>query len=251
MATIGVFDSGLGGVSALIALKRVLPNEKFVYYADNKNAPYGLKSNAQIVKHSLDIVDFLIKKEAKAIVVACNTATSAAVDTLRFRYNLPIIGMEPALKPALALGGKTVILGTSTTLRNRKLRELIDSLGTNKNLILLDGTRLVSFVERLDLYSNDFKNVLHDILEYHLEADNIVLGCTHFPFFKDQIYDLMPHATIVDGHMGTAKRLKSILEEKNLIENNGGSIEFFSSKSDEEAKISRRLYELNLSMEFF
>ncbi len=251
MGKIGVFDSGLGGVSVLLALKRVLPKEKFIYYADNKNAPYGFKSNAQIVRLSTEIVDLLIEKGAKAIVIACNTATSAAVDSLRFRYDIPIIGMEPAIKPALAMGGKTVVLGTYTTLKNDKLKELIESLKPSEKLVLADGTRLVSYIERLDLYSDEFNEVLLDVLQYHQDADNLVLGCTHFPFIKEHIYNIMPHVTIVDGHMGTAKRLKKVLELADLIEDNGGSIEFYSSKGDAEAKIARKLYELNLGLKLF
>jgi len=248
---IGVFDSGFGGVSALIALTQVLPNEQYIYYADNKNAPYGLKNNYEISQLSIDICNFLLNKNTKASVVACNTATSAAIDTLRNKYTIPIIGMEPAIKPALSLGGKTVILGTNATLRNRKLRKLIRSLSPKEEIVLLDGSKLVSYVEDFLLDTAKFQNILEDMLAYQLDAKNIVLGCTHFLFLKNHIKKILPDANIVDGHLGTAKRLKDILEQDNLLANENLNIEFYSSLGDQSAQKAKQLYENNKDMNFF
>lgn len=249
--TIGVFDSGFGGVSALIALKRVLANEKYIYFADNSNAPYGLKSNQDIINFSVGICNFLIEKNAKAIVIACNTATSAAIETLRNKYTIPIIGMEPALKPALSLGGKTVILGTNATLRNKKLRDLIRSLTPKEDIVLLDASKLVSYVENFQTETKDFKDKLKELLNYQLDAKNIVLGCTHFLFFREQISQILPNATIVEGHLGTANRVKDILEKNKLLGNLEGKIEFYSSAGTESAKKAMQLYESNKNLEFF
>ena len=249
--TIGVFDSGFGGVSALIALKRVLKNEHYIYFADNLNAPYGLKSNREIINFSLDICNFLIEKNAKVIVIACNTATSAAIETLRNQYSIPIIGMEPALKPALSLGGKTVILGTNATLRNKKLRNLIKSLNPKEDIALIDASKLVSYVENFQTETKEFKNMLRKMLSYQLDAKNIVLGCTHFLFFRDQISEILPNAIIIDGHLGTANRVKDILEENKLKENLNGEIEFYSSAGTESAEKAKQLYEANRNLEFF
>ncbi len=249
--TIGVFDSGFGGVSALIALKRVLANENYIYFADNSNAPYGLKSNRDIINFSLDICNFLLEKNAKAIIIACNTATSAAIQTLREKYNIPIIGMEPALKPALSLGGKTVILGTNATLRNKKLRDLIRSLTPKEDIVLLDASKLVNYVENFQIETKKFQNKLRELLSYQLDTKNIVLGCTHFLFFKEQISEILPNATIVEGHLGTANRVKDIFNENNLSEDLAGKIEFYSSAGIESARKALQLYEENKNLEFF
>lgn len=248
---IGVFDSGYGGISVLIALKKVLPNENYVYYADNSNAPYGSKSNRNIIKLSVDICNFLLERGAKAIIVACNTATSAAIETLRIKYTIPIIGMEPALKPALSLGGKTIILGTKATLKNKKLESLVKRLNPSEEIVLIDGSKLVSYVEDFHTETDEFQKLLKELLDDQLDAKNIVLGCTHFLFFKKQISELLPEATIIDGHLGTANRLKQVLDDNNLLENLEGTIDFYSSNGINSATKAKRLYHTNQNLDIF
>ena len=250
-STIGVFDSGFGGISALIALKRTLPNEHYVYYADNLNAPYGLKNNFKITQLSIEICNFLISKNAKVIVIACNTATSAAISTLRQKYKIPIIGMEPAIKPALELGGKTIILGTNTTLRNKKLKALIKSLNPKEKIVLVDGSKLVKYIEGFQTNTHKFQEIVKNILSDQLDAKNIVLGCTHFLFIKNNIKSLLPKANIVDGHLGTAKRLEEILQDNKQLTGNYPMIEFYSSMGEEMALKAKLLYKKNQEINFF
>lgn len=241
--SIGVFDSGLGGISVLKKLITFLPNENFIYYGDSKNAPYGIKTKEEIEKRCFDIFDFFEKKNVKAIVIACNTATSAAAFDLRNVYkNLVIVGMEPALKVA-TYGNENnniVVMATPLTLKSEKFDILMNKFSGNNNIIKMPCPELVNIVENNKL--NNKELIKNQILEYYKnidiqKIDSIVLGCTHFTFFKNYIrefLDLPDKIKIIDGNFGTANHLKEMLEQSNNLNlsNEIGNVEFYNSSDD-------------------
>jgi glutamate racemase len=214
---IAFFDSGVGGLTVLHEAMLQLPRESFIYYADTDNVPYGTKTHIEIRKYVLSAVDFLMSKEIKALVIACNTATSVVVKELRQKYTLPIIGMEPAVKPAVELssGRKILVCATDRTLREDKLKHLIKDLNADDMVTLLSLQDLVSFGESFDFNSSKLMAYLDDKLSsidwssYH----SIVLGCTHFIFYKNIIRKMLPdHVQIIDGNKGTVNRLISLID---------------------------------------
>ena len=229
---IGVFDSGVGGVSVLRELVRLLPRERFIYYGDNKNAPYGTRSEEEIRALSLDVAKWLLSRDVKAMLVACNTATSAAIQTLRERLSIPVVGMEPALKPAYELhaDGKILVLATPATLRQAKFRRLYERYG--EHAVALPCPELVEFVEsgrceddEIDAYlARRFAEVRGEKLAA------AVLGCTHFSFLKRALGKALPGVPLLDGNEGSARRLEYLLRENGTLREAGeGSVEFFTS----------------------
>lgn len=231
---IGVFDSGIGGLTVLKEIKEKLPNEKYIYYADTDNVPYGTKPKEQVRKYINEAVEFLISKKVKAIVIACNTATSIAVKELREKYDIPIIGIEPAAKPAVENRGnkKVLIMATPTTIKEEKLKGLLESLKAEEYVDLIAMPKLVEFAENKDFESDSVKKYIQEQLqEYNLEDySELVLGCTHFPFFKGILLKIFPKDTqIIDGSKGVANRLKNVLQENELLANNKIEIEYYYS----------------------
>lgn len=231
-APIGVFDSGLGGISVLRNMVRLLPNEKFIYFGDDKNAPYGTKTESEILSLALKDVDFLLKKGAKAIVIACNTATSAAAAYLRENLDLPIIGMEPALKPASMVrkNGMIGVLATPATLRQNKFRLLMEKYGQHALPIPCPG--LMEFAERGETYSENLIDFLKSLFkDYSSEnLDAAVLGCTHYVFLKKAVSEVLSNVPLFDGNEGTARQLKNVLASKNLLSDEAeGGIELHTS----------------------
>lgn len=243
---IGVFDSGVGGVSVLRDLVRLLPRERFIYYGDNKNAPYGTRSEEEIRALSLDVANWLLGRDIKAMLVACNTATSAAVATLRERLSIPVVGMEPALKPAYELhaDGKILVLATPATLRQAKFHRLYERYG--EHAVALPCPELVEFVEsgrcegaEIDAY---LARRFADVQGEKLAA--AVLGCTHFSFLKKALGRALPGVPLLDGNEGSARRLEYLLRENGTLREDGeGSVEFFTS-GDEDVflPLMRRLF---------
>ena len=231
---IGVFDSGIGGLTVLKKIIEILPNEEYIYYADTNNVPYGTKPKDDVKKYIKDAVDFLISKNVKTIVVACNTATSIAIKDLRNTYSIPIIGIEPAAKPAVENRGdkKVLIMATPTTIKEEKLRYLLERLNAKEYVDLIAMPKLVEFAEKKEFNTSDVKEYLQQELErYNLEEySELVLGCTHFPFFRDILKEVFPKDTqIIDGSLGVANRLKNVLEEQELLGNNKLKIEYYYS----------------------
>lgn len=231
---IGFYDSGIGGLSVLQTAMEMLPNEEFIYYADTDHVPYGEKSNDEILAFARRAVDFLIAKDAKAIVIACNTATSVAAKYLRGVHTLPIIGMEPAVKPAVEEKNHKRILVSATpvTIREKKLHDLIErvDLHHETDLIALGG--LVTFAERGEFDSPAVHAYLKEALApFAFENYSaFVLGCTHFNYFKDTLRQILPtHIRFVDGCDGTARQLKNVLTQNGLLEQNKRSAEFYFS----------------------
>lgn len=231
---IGVLDSGIGGLSVLAKILQILPNEKYIYYADTDNVPYGTKPKEEVKKYINEAVEFFISKDVKAIVIACNTATSIAIKDLRERYSIPIIGIEPAAKPAVENRGtkRVLIMATPTTIKEEKLKYLLQKLDAEENVDLIAMPELVRFAEKEDFYSEEVENYIRTQLkEYDLNKySELVLGCTHFPFFKDILSKIFPEETqIIDGSTGVANRLKDILSEKELLGNNKSEVEYYYS----------------------
>lgn len=250
---IGVFDSGLGGISVLKELSQFMPNERYLYFGDSAFAPYGQKDREAITQRCIHICDTFLSMGVKAIVIACNTATSACVNELRKRYqDIPIIGMEPALKPAVY--GKenqtVVVMATNFTLREKKFATLLAQYEANNHICKLPCPKLVEIVESNRLEDEDYvKEVLHGYLDTMplAQTDSIVLGCTHFVFFKKMIQTIVgDQITIIDGNLGTSKHVKELLEEKGCVQNEEGKggITFLNSSEDESyLALSKKLYE--------
>lgn len=237
---IGVFDSGLGGISVLHELRKHMPNEDFIYFGDSAYAPYGEKKRDEITKRCRKICDFFITKGVKAIVIACNTATSACVDELRLLYDLPIIGMEPAIKVAADLGENQtiIVMATHFTLREKKFVALMERCCKEHTLIRIPCPELVNIVEQDAL--SDKKRVRQQLQSYFEDVDlnnvhSVVLGCTHFVFFTHEIRALLPsHIQIIDGNAGTAHHVYDILHGLHAISSSTieGRIVLYNSSKD-------------------
>lgn len=246
---IGIFDSGMGGLSVLCTLKHVMPNESFIYYGDSKRAPYGVKSKKTVEEYAVEICDYFVEKEVKAIVVACNTATSAAVKTLRNRYSIPIIGMEPALKPACEYkkDGTVLVLATKMTLEEKKFERLMNQFSNSHEIIKIPGSILVETVEKGITDGPEAEAAVRSCFkDVDTEAlDAVVLGCTHFVFLKSVIEKILgPNVAIFDGNMGTALHLKNTLEHlKQLNEESKQRIIIENSAGDSMVKQSEKLIE--------
>lgn len=231
---IGVFDSGIGGLTVLSKIIELLPNEEYIYYADTENVPYGTKLKEEVKKYVRKAIEFLISKDVKAIVIACNTATSIAINELRNTYSIPIIGIEPAVKPAIENKGKkkVLVMATPTTIREEKLHNLIEKFEAREYVDLIPMPKLVEFAEKREFESEEVEKYIKEELKiYNLKNySELVLGCTHFPFFKETLAKIFPKETrIIDGSLGVANRLKNVLKENNMLANNILKIEYYYS----------------------
>jgi len=219
---IGVFDSGVGGLSVLHEIRRALPGENLLYVADSAHAPYGDKSQQFIEERSIAITEFLISRNAKAIVVACNTATGAAITTLRSRFSMPIIAMEPAVKPAAAntQSGVIGVLATSRTLASDNFVKLFARYGEDAEILGQACPGLVEQVEAGDLSGDKTRLLLERYVLPLLErgADTLVLGCTHYPFLAPLIQQIAgPGVSVIDSAAAVARQLRHRLEAGHLL----------------------------------
>ena len=219
-APIGIFDSGLGGLSIWKEIHELLPNESTVYLADSANAPYGEKTKGEIIELSIKNTELLIARGCKLIVVACNTATTNAIKTLRANYPIPFIGIEPAIKPA-ALQSKTHkigVLATKGTLTSELFSATSNQFKPGKDFIEVEGKGLVRLIEEGKI--NDTKDLLIKYLTPMIEqgVDNIVLGCSHYPFLIPIIQEIIPKGIhIIDSGRAVALQTKNILTQKNKL----------------------------------
>ncbi len=219
---IGIFDSGVGGTSIWQEVHRLLPNEKTIYLADSINAPYGPKGPDKILELSIKNTEILLNKGCKLIIVACNTATTNAIDYLRSTFNVPFIGIEPAIKPA-ALQTKTNavgILATKGTLSSALFSKTSNLFASNINVIEQVGEGIVELIEGGWLYSEDMRALLLKYLKPMIAAniDYLVLGCTHYPYLIPLLIELLPEQVkIIDSGAAVAKQTKTILEQHNLL----------------------------------
>jgi glutamate racemase len=219
---IGIFDSGVGGTSIWKEIKTLLPNENSIYLADSKNAPYGPKGKDAIIELSTKNTEYLLNKNCKLIVVACNTATTNAIDYLRQTYNVPFIGIEPAIKPA-ALHTKTNavgILATKGTLSSELFSKTSNLFANKVSVVEQNGNGIVELIEDGQLHSHEMKALLRLYLEPMIKAniDYLVLGCTHYPYLMPLLIDLLPdHVKIIDSGEAVARQTKAVLEKNNLL----------------------------------
>ncbi len=233
---IGIFDSGIGGTSIFKEIHALLPHENCIYLADSKNAPYGNKSKTKILELSIKNTELLLNKNCKLIVVACNTATTNAIQQLRSTYDVPFIGIEPAIKPA-ALNTQTRavgILATKGTLSSELFHKTTDLYSNGIKVIEQVGEGIVPLIEAGETDSDAMKALLETYISPMLQADidYLVLGCTHYPYLIPQLLTLLPkHVKIIDSGLAVAKQTKAILEQNNLLNlsTNSPNIHFFSN----------------------
>lgn len=241
-APVAVFDSGLGGISVLRELVRTLPRENYLYFGDSLHAPYGTKTPQEVVDLSLQAADRLLAQGAKALVVACNTATSAAIRTLRKTYpELAIVGTEPAIKPAVERhpGGRILMLATAMTVQEEKFQRLKAQYDDQAQIIPIACSGLMEYVEQGVLRGAEVEGYLLDKLEPYLKVpiDAVVLGCTHYPFLRGAIRRIVGRRPeIIDGSIGIARQLERRLEEQGLLNTDdvSGKVEFQNSLDEPE-----------------
>ena len=237
---IGIMDSGLGGLSVLREAVRLMPQENFIYYGDSANTPYGTRTVQEIRELTENCVRYLVGRGVKEIIIACNTATSAAAIYLREKYaDIPIIGIEPAMKPAVLKhpGGNILITGTEVTLREQKFRDQLKIYEGQANVQLQPLGGIVGFVERGQADSPELEEYLQETLSPWAERglDAMVLGCTHFPFVKEQIRRIVgPRTEIMDGAEGTVREAMRQLNARQQLREDKciGLVEICQSGND-------------------
>lgn len=247
MAAIGVFDSGAGGLSVFKEIRKVLPSERYVYYSDNANCPYGEKSVDFVKGRARDITRLLLRKGVEVIVVACNTATAEAIADLRAEFDVPFIGMEPAVKPAAlgTLSGVIGVLATAGTLKASKYLTNKERFEDNVRIEECVGKGFVELVESLQLDGPQVEAVVDRAIRPLLDAgaDTIVLGCTHYPFLRPVIQRLAgPSVRLIDPAPAVARHLVDVMRLHGIAETDAApSVELLSSGSDRTLKA---LYDL-------
>ena len=247
---IGIFDSGVGGVSVLKEIAKVLPNENILYFGDAKNAPYGDRSQEEIAQISLANADYLFSEGVKALVIACNTATSSGAELIRLKYpDKIVLGIEPAIKPAVEAhpGEDILVMATTGTLKLGKFRKHLDELKDRANLIAVPCPGLMDLVEQEDLQNPAINELLEKLIgEYRGRAKAVVLGCTHYPFVERQIREILGEIDVYNGAEGVARELARSLEESNLL-STASSADMVFKSSDERTETTdfyRRMLEL-------
>lgn len=222
---IGLFDSGVGGTSIWKEVQQLLPHESTIYLSDSKNAPYGQRTKEEIIQLSIKNTEFLLNHNAKIIVVACNTATTNAIQILREKYTVPFIGIEPAIKPAglITKTNRIGILATKGTLNSELFENTSGTLNTDIEIIEKVGEGLVDLIENGHIDSPEIHELLSDYLKPMLESniDALVLGCTHYPYLIPQIKEITGNTIkIIDSGLAVAKQTKNILQKFNLLQTN-------------------------------
>lgn len=253
---IGVFDSGVGGLSVLHEIRRELPGEDLLYVADSGHAPYGDKSTQLIEARVIAIVEFLVSQRAKAIVVACNTATGVAIQMLRARFPVPIIAMEPAVKPAAAhtQSGVIGVLATSRTIASNNFAKLHERFGADVKILMQACPGLVEQVEAGNLSGDKTRALIEQYVLPLLEqrADTIVLGCTHYPFLAPLISEIAgPTVAIIDPSPAIARELRRRLATANLLStvSRAGTERFWSSAAPDKAQtIISQLWQVDVEV---
>lgn len=247
---IAFFDSGIGGLTVLKTALNLLPDESYIYYADTRNLPYGIKPREEIKKYIFDSIEFLSKKNIKILVLACNTATSVAIEDLKTKYDFPIIGMEPAIKSAIRKNKdkRILVLATSLTLKEQKLNSLINSCASNKRVERLALDELVLYAENFVFNSlkveryirSQFNNINFE------EYGTIILGCTQLIYFKPLFRKIIPVTIdIIDGNEDTVRKMVSELTKNSLLNNNNErNLIFYSSGTVDDNERTARLKDL-------
>lgn len=266
---VGVFDSGLGGISVLAELIRQMPGLNYSYFGDSKHAPYGTKKVEEVLRRSREICKQFVEEGAVAIVVACNTATAASVKQLRQEFDIPIVGMEPAVKPAAAILSKydypmkMAVLATPMTLKEEKYQNLVDGLGVRDSVVELPSPELVHLVENHFEDEQMLRRVVKSYLSTRVETIErlsvMVLGCTHFVFLRPYFESFAAGIDIVDGNLGTARRLRDLLiqsgewsverEEEKWSIFDRGWVKIRNSAGEEKELLSQRMLRQELYRE--
>lgn len=240
---IGVFDSGIGGVTVLREMIKVLPEENYSYYSDSKNNPYGDKTTEEVQILCDKIVQNFIEKDCKAIVIACNTASSKAVEFLRRKYpEMIFVAIEPAYKMIhdYAYDKETLVMATKGTIQSERFNVLLKKYDNHKTF-LLPCVGLADKIEKGN--RKEIKECLQELLkDYKGRVENVVLGCTHYPLVQEEIQEILGPVQFFNGAFSLAKRLKNVLAEKQLLNHGEGQIEFKDSQGLEEKQI--RFFEL-------
>jgi len=236
---IGFFDSGIGGITVLREAIRCMPNESYIYYADTEHVPYGTKNKNEVREYVFNAAEFLAQNGIKMLVVACNTATSLAIKDLRQKYHFPIVGMEPAVKPAVEISlnkdKRVLVLATPITLSEDKFKNLVLRVDSEHIVDYIAVPELVEFAEKFEFETKEVKDFLiNKLKDYDMSRyGTVVLGCTHFVYYKDVFRNILPkNIDIIDGNAGTVRNIMNILCEKNIKNNSNvrGSIEFYLSE---------------------
>lgn len=251
---IGIFDSGVGGTSIWKELHALMPYENTIYLSDSKHAPYGPKGKERIIELSIKNTEFLLSKNCKLIIVACNTATTNAIKELRERYKVPFIGIEPAIKPA-ALNTKTNaigILATKGTLSSELFNKTSHKFAKDVRVIEQIGEGIVELIENGKLHSEELKTLLEIYLKPMIKdnIDHLVLGCTHYPYLIPILIELLPrNVKIIDSGQAVARQTKAILESHKLLNSTTklSSNKFYSNRNTE---VLEQLLDKNSSIEF-
>jgi len=232
---IAFFDSGIGGLTVLEQALAAMPNEAYIYYADTQNVPYGVKPKDEVRSYIFNAADFLARQDIHALVVACNTATAVAINDLRSRYAFPIIGMEPAVKPAIIrnTGKKILVFATSLTLKESKLETLLDTLDKKHKVERRELDGLVTFAENLEFDTPIVQRYLQEKLSNVQwdQYETVVLGCTHFIFYRNLLQTLVGSGIqLIDGNEGTVRRLVNIVgPNRSSMPSSDPRITFYSS----------------------
>lgn len=239
---IGVFDSGVGGITVLKEIVKLLPHESILYVGDNKNAPYGERTHEEILSYCEKIIEFLLKKKCKAVVIACNTATATALPALTKKYTIPIIGViEPGARAAVKADrkGKVAVLATPYTCSTKAYNREIGKLSDEVDVWNISCKEWCPMIEAgWEEQENRGEILERYIKEIPKDTESIILGCTHYPIIRDEIERLIPEKTLIDPALETAFELKKVLERKNLLreENLSGNLNFFVTGEGEKFK---------------
>lgn len=237
--SIALFDSGIGGLTVLREAVRRLPDEDFIFFADTLHVPYGPKTKQQVTEYVCEAAERILGEKVKALVIACNTATSVAATELRRVYDVPVIGMEPAVKPAVRMNGadgrRVLVLATELTLSQAKYIELVSRVDDHGIVDSLPMPELVDYCERLNFDRDELGAYFRRKFEpFDLHAyGTLVLGCTHYPYYAPLLESILPpHIRVIDGSAGTVRRLTSVLNERGLAGGGSGKVRFMNSADD-------------------
>lgn len=250
---IGIFDSGVGGLSILLEIKKILPNEAFVFVADQSFVPYGEKTKDELVDRVSKIVDFFIEKKVKAIVMACNTATVYTIDEIRKKTDLPIVGTVPVVKTLASISKtrKAAVLSTPATAKSPYLESLVNQFAPDVQILRVAGSSLEELVEEGELDSPRIEAILLQELPPLVEqgVDAIALGCTHYPFLRSRIEQIVgPGVMVVDSGEAVAKRLQSVLEENNILADKKADDEYYTTGAEPRFKrVAEKMMNTELS----
>lgn len=233
---IGIFDSGIGGVTVFREILKTLPNYDYIYYSDSLNNPYGDKSQKELLAIVDNIVNYLVNRGCKIIVIACNTASALCKEYLRGKFNVPIIAIEPAIKQVYdkKTQGKTLLMATKGTMDSEKFRELYEKYD-NKEIYLQECAGLADLIENDD--QEQIREYINKYLKKYQGVENIILGCTHYPLIKEELKEVLGDVYFYDGAKGVEKELERVINKIGL-EQSKGTIEFIDS-SKSKKKIDR------------